>query len=152
MNGPTSTILMREVTPADVPALLQLYASAGITGTRAFTVEQATQHLEKLARYPFYRVYVATLEERVVGTYELLLMDNMAKAGAKSAVVEDVAVDPEVQKRGIGRTMMAHARAVAKAHGAYKLALSSNLRRTQAHAFYESLGFTQHGVSFLVEP
>lgn len=143
---------MREVTPADVPALLALYAAAGISGAQAFTVAEATQHLQKLAGYPFYRVFVATLDGQVVGTYEFLLMDNMAKGGAKSAVVEDVAVDPGVQKRGIGRTMMAHARAVAKAHGAYKLALSSNLRRTQAHAFYASLGFAQHGVSFLVEP
>lgn len=152
MDDKAWTVTLREVTPADVPALLALYAAAGITGTQAFTVAEATQHLQKLARYPFYRVFVATLGDRVVGTYELLIMDNMAKGGAKSAVVEDVAVDPKAQKRGIGRTMMAHARSVAKAHGAYKLVLSSNLRRTQAHAFYESLGFVQHGVSFLVQP
>jgi hypothetical protein len=33
----------------------------------------------------------------------------------------------------------------------YKLALSANRKRKAAHAFYESLGFAQHGLSFLVE-
>ena len=31
---------------------------------------------------------------------------------------------------------------------AYKLVLSSNAKRERAHAFYESLGFERHGVSF----
>jgi len=40
---------------------------------------------------------------------------------------------------------------IAKEKGCYKLTLSSNLRREAAHAFYESLGFTKHGYSFLIE-
>jgi GNAT superfamily N-acetyltransferase len=35
--------------------------------------------------------------------------------------------------------------------GCYKLALSSNSRRSRAHAFYESLGFKRHGYSFVAE-
>jgi GNAT superfamily N-acetyltransferase len=34
--------------------------------------------------------------------------------------------------------------------GCYKLALSSNVRREDAHRFYERLGFVQHGLSFSV--
>ena len=40
----------------------------------------------------------------------------------------------------------------ARAWGCYKLALSSNRRRERAHAFYESLGFERHGVSFVIDP
>jgi GNAT superfamily N-acetyltransferase len=47
--------------------------------------------------------------------------------------------------------MMNHAMALAHEAGCYKLALSSNLKRTRAHAFYDSLGFERHGVSFLVQ-
>jgi len=35
--------------------------------------------------------------------------------------------------------------------GCYKLALSSNLNREEAHRFYERLGFKKHGYSFSVE-
>jgi GNAT superfamily N-acetyltransferase len=40
---------------------------------------------------------------------------------------------------------------IAGQRGCYKLALSSNLKRHAAHAFYEHLGLQRHGVSFLVE-
>ena len=143
---------IREATPSDLSAILHLYQAAGITAERAFCLEDAGGQLAKFARYPFYRVFVALSDNAIVGTYEFLLMDNLAKAGAKSAIVEDVAVDPAVQGKGIGRAMMQHARELARAHGAYKLALSSNQRRQQAHAFYESLGFERHGISFAIEP
>lgn len=60
-------------------------------------------------------------------------------------------VAPGRQGQGIGRQMMAHAVQQARAAGCYKLALSSNAKRVAAHAFYESLGFAQHGLSFVIE-
>jgi GNAT superfamily N-acetyltransferase len=67
-------------------------------------------------------------------------------------VIEDVAVDPAQQGRGIGRTRMTHAIEVCRSKGCYKVALSSNLRRDKAHAFYESLQFERHGYSFRIFP
>jgi GNAT superfamily N-acetyltransferase len=78
-------------------------------------------------------------------------MDNLGHGGTPSAVVEDVAVSPAWQGQGIGKRMMHFALAQARTAGCYKMALSSNLRRTSAHAFYESLGFRKHGYSFVME-
>jgi GNAT superfamily N-acetyltransferase len=64
--------------------------------------------------------------------------------------VEDVAVAPARQGQGIGKAMMAHALEQSRKAGCYKLALSSNLVRTAAHQFYESLGFERHGYSYVV--
>jgi GNAT superfamily N-acetyltransferase len=44
--------------------------------------------------------------------------------------------------------MMRAAMDLAAAKGAYKLALSSNLRRLDAHRFYDGMGFKRHGYSF----
>jgi GNAT superfamily N-acetyltransferase len=77
-------------------------------------------------------------------------MHNLA--GKPLAVVENVVVDRHQQGRGIGRQLMAHAKEQASAAGCYKLALSSNRKRHAAHAFYESIGFDQHGLSFVIEP
>jgi GNAT superfamily N-acetyltransferase len=66
-------------------------------------------------------------------------------------VVEDVAVLPSMQGKGIGRVMMEHARSECRRAGCYKLALSSNLKRTDAHRFYDSLGFERHGFSFVTD-
>jgi GNAT superfamily N-acetyltransferase len=78
-------------------------------------------------------------------------MDNMAKRGRRSGIVEDVAVDPQYQGRGIGRAMMQHALEQCRRADCYKLVLSSNLKREDAHRFYDSLGFKRHGYSFRVE-
>jgi len=65
-------------------------------------------------------------------------------------VVEAVAVLPSLQGKGIGKKMMQFALDRCKDYGCYKMMLSSNESQTNAHQFYESLGFTRHGFSFRV--
>jgi GNAT superfamily N-acetyltransferase len=148
-------LTIREASEDDIPAILGVYSASGVEsaapGAERFTVEEACAQLALLRSYPSYRIFVALLDGRVAGTYELLIMDNLAKRGKKSGVVEDVAVDPECQGRGVGRAMMLHAREQCRLAGCYKLTLSSNLRREDAHRFYEALGFERHGFSFRVE-
>ncbi len=145
-----SEILIREAREDDLSEILRLYASTQITDKASFTVEEARQHLQIFKRYPSYRIFVALIDDAIVGTYELLIMDNLAKRGRKSGVVEDVAVDPFYQGRGIGRAMMDHAREQCRQAGCYKFVLSSNMKREDAHRFYDALGFERHGYSFLI--
>ena len=149
-----STVHIREATPADLESVLALYAAIEDSPADVLSLEDAQAVWTQFARYPSYRLWVAcdaTNGGAVVGTYALLVMHNLAHRGAPSAIVEDVVVDPSQQGRGVGRQMMAHAMQQAREAGCYKLALSSNARRTGAHAFYESLGFAQHGLSFVVD-
>ncbi|MDH4427348.1 MAG: GNAT family N-acetyltransferase [Acidovorax sp.] len=149
-----STLHIREATLADVESVLALYAAIEDSLADVLTLEQAQAVWAQFARYPSYRLWVAcdaANGDAVVGTYALLVMHNLAHRGAPSAIVEDVVVAPDLQGRGVGRQMMAHAMQQARDAGCYKLALSSNARRTGAHAFYESLGFAQHGLSFVVD-
>ena len=144
-------LVVREAISEDIPAVLALYAAAGIGDEKQFTVEQAVAHLAVLQQYPSFRVFVAVAGEVVVGTYELLIMDNLAKRGKRSGVIEAVAVDPEHQGKGVGRAMMRHALEQCRLAACYKLTLSSNVDREDAHRFYDSLGFQRHGYSFHVE-
>lgn len=65
--------------------------------------------------------------------------------------MEDVAVLNDLQGKGIGKLMMKFAMEKCKEAGCYKLVLSSNVKRIEAHAFYESLDFEKHGFSFKVK-
>ncbi|RYF66212.1 MAG: GNAT family N-acetyltransferase [Cytophagaceae bacterium] len=94
---------------------------------------------------------MAEIDHEAVGTFALLVMENMAHMGTPSAVVEDVGVLPGLKGKGIGKKMMEYALQYAREKGCYKMTLSSNLRREQAHQFYESLGFKKHGFSFLID-
>jgi GNAT superfamily N-acetyltransferase len=143
-------ISMREAREEDLGGILEIYATAGIGGPAQFTVEEARERLPRFAQYPNYRLFVAVIEGNIAGVYSLLILDKLAKRGVPSGIVEDVAVNPAAQRQGVGRAMMEHAIGLCREAGCYKMALSSNLERTAAHQFYESLGFDRHGYSFWV--
>lgn len=145
---------IREATPADLPGVLALYAQPGMNDKRVLDLTQAREIHAQFARYPNYRLFVASAPEtpqQLLGSYALLVMHNLAHMGTPSAIAEDVVVDAAYRGQGIGRQLMAHAVALAREAGCYKLALSSNRQREHAHAFYESLGFERHGYSFVIE-
>lgn len=144
----TQPPIFRPALASDLPEVLRLYAQPDIDDGDILPLEDATRIWERMATYPDYKLYVAAQGTQVVGTFALLIMDNLGHLGAPSALVEDVAVDPAVQGQGIGKAMMRHAMALAAESGCYKLALSSNLRREKAHAFYDALDFERHGFSF----
>jgi GNAT superfamily N-acetyltransferase len=148
------SLLIREATEADLPAVLALYGQSGLDNDAVLTVAQAREVFQQFARYPSYRLFVAcepAFPDSVIATYALLVMHNLAHCGAPSAIAEDVVVHPQRQGLGIGRQLMAHAIEQAREAGCYKLALSSNAKRQAAHTFYESLGFQRHGLSFVIE-
>jgi len=145
-------MIIREATAEDLSAVLELYAQPQLDDGQRLSLEEAEAVFDQMRAYPHYRLYVAELRGRLVGTFTLLIAKNLSHLGASSAVVESVAVDPALQGQGIGSAMMAYAAAQCRRAGCYKMALSSNLRREQAHAFYEGLGFERHGYSFRVAP
>jgi GNAT superfamily N-acetyltransferase len=146
---------IRQAAEEDLPAVLGLYAQPGMNDGEAVSLEQARDILRTMRSYPFYHLYVASDDgdpDRVLASYALLVMHNIAHRGSPAAVVENVVVDEALRSHGIGRQLMEHARERAREAGCYKLALSSNARRTRSHAFYESLDFQRHGISFVIEP
>lgn len=146
MNPPDLTI--RPALKADLPDVLRLYAQPALDDGRVISTGEAERIFQRMARYPDYTLYVAVSRNNIVGTFALLVMDNLGHLGTCSGIVEDVAVDPELQGRGVGRAMMVHAINLCRERGCYKMVVSSNLKRPKAHVFYESLGFERHGYSF----
>ena len=142
-------INIHEATEADLPAILSLYAQLGQDDGSVLDLADAGRIFARMQAYPDYRLYVARLDSRVVGTFALLIMDNLGHRGARSAILEDVVVADGLRGHGIGREMMAAAGNLCRSKNCYKMALSSNRNRQAAHRFYESLGFEQHGYSYL---
>jgi GNAT superfamily N-acetyltransferase len=138
-------------TQYDLSDVLKLYAQQDIDNGDILTLKEANTIYSKFSKYPNYMLYIAKIDESIVGTFSLLIMDNIAHQGRPSAIIEDIVVDIKYRYQGIGREMLKHAMETSKKNGCYKLALSSNLKREQAHAFYERLGLKKHGYSFLIE-
>jgi GNAT superfamily N-acetyltransferase len=147
----TAHATIRQANEDDLPSVLALYAQPDVDGGDVLDVASARTILRRFAEYPDYRLFVAERDGAIVGSYALLVMHKLGHLGAPSAVVEDVVVEPAQQGKGLGKEMLRHALAEARGRGRYKLALSANMKRDRAHAFYETLGFRRHGYSFLVE-
>ena len=57
-------------------------------------------------------------------------------------VIGGLVVDREYRKQGIGRRLLVRAEEWAAQHGCSVVRLTSNVKRIDAHAFYERVGYT----------
>ncbi len=64
------------------------------------------------------------------------------------ALLEYFAVDDAYRGKGIGRKLVETMVATAKEKGCYKILMQSRYGRDDIHAFYEKLGFHDHGKNF----
>ena len=86
-----------------------------------------------MARYP---------DEEGPITGILSLTIYRVPTGVRS-IVEDVVVDENMRRRGIGAELLRHAIALAREAGANGVALTSNARREAANRLYRALDFKQ---------
>jgi GNAT superfamily N-acetyltransferase len=147
-----STLRLRDAKRADLPSLLALYEDGGVDAPGSNEPQHAAAQWDAIHRIANARVLLAERDGRAIGTLTLFILPLLAHGGAPEALVESVVVHPDERSRGVGRAMMQRAMQIAAEHRCYKLALSSNLQRTRAHAFYDRLGFQRHGVSFVATP
>lgn len=136
--------------PAHFDALWQLYALLAVEGDPVVSRPDAERRFAEILTRPDHAIYMAETGGAVVGTYALAFLPGLTHGARDSGVVEDVVVAPEQRGRGIGQWMMRDALDRCRERGCYKLVLSSHLQREKAHRFYEGLGFSKHGFSFLM--
>ncbi len=81
--------------------------------------------------------------QSVVGTMQITFTPSISFQGGKRATVESVRIDRRYRGQGIGREMMLWAIERAKREGCISMQLTTNVVRTDAHRFYENLGFSK---------
>jgi GNAT superfamily N-acetyltransferase len=139
---------IREAQESDLEMLLPLYGQLGMDNGEVLPLVEAQRIYRRMAAYPDYRLYCALYEGDIIGVFAILIMDNLGHMGKPSAVMEDVIVGKKWRGRGLGGQMVAYAMERCREKNCYKLSLSSNKNRREAHRFYEKRGFNWHGYSF----
>lgn len=150
-------IEIRQAKSEDLAALILLYEQLEDRGanwaTGQFTpedVQLSGEMLARLADYPDYKVYVAQMGDKIVGTMALLVMDSVPN-GIPSGFLENLVVDRASRRRGVGRELMQFAMDVCRSKGCFELSLSSRLENEDAHRFYEAVGLHKKGYTFAVK-
>jgi len=146
------TLSIREARAEDLEAIVRLHEgdTLGSHGDvwRADTRGLYAGAFAAIAASPDNALYVAELDGRIAGTFQLTFIPSLTSRGAVRVRVGSVQVEAASRSRGIGRQMMAFAEEAARARGAAVLELSSNKSRHDAHRFYESLGFARSHEGF----
>jgi L-amino acid N-acyltransferase YncA len=142
-----STIVLRPATAADAEAICRVY-NQGIEDriatleTELRTPEERRQWLA--ARGPRHPVYVAELEEMIVGWSSL----NAYNPRPAYQYVADFSIYIERgwRGKGVGRRLLEHLIEQARALGYHKMMLSAFPFNASGVALYERMGFTRAGV------
>jgi GNAT superfamily N-acetyltransferase len=151
----TSEVSVRLAGKADVQRIAALIAMGNAAAPMDATAAEAeaghpayAEAFARIAASEANRLFVAEQAGRVVGTYQLTALPGIAERGRTRGKIESVHVEPALRGSGIGAAMMRHAIAEARALGIGLLELSSNKSRTDAHRFYERLGFARSHEGF----
>jgi glucosamine-phosphate N-acetyltransferase len=82
--------------------------------------------------------FVALENDRVIGTASLFIEPKFLHNGGLVGHIEDVAVHPDLQGRGIGGMIVRHLIEISRRHGCYKVILDC---ADSLIPYYEKLGF-----------
>lgn len=130
---------LRLATPADIPALVRL-------GERAYAPYVARLGgIEPYAMRPDLPALVARGAVRVAEEGGTILGYLIDYADGDAWMLENLAVDPRAQRRGLGRALLAAAEAAARAAGAPAIRLYTNVVMTENQALYLRLGYRETG-------
>jgi GNAT superfamily N-acetyltransferase len=134
--------VIRPAALSDLSALLSLYEELAGAKIAAIGGDLASSEplLAEILADPRRTLMVAILDDQPVGTADLLIVPNLTHRGEPWAIVENVIVASHARRAGVGRTLLEHLIGLAHEAGCYKLQLVSGKHRTEAHAFYRSMG------------
>jgi len=148
-------VTLRNATEADVDALMTLLSDDPISAARGDVAAPAdrpqyAEALRSIVDDPANALLVAEDPDgQLVGTLQLTRIPGMARRGATRLLVEAVRVSSALRSGGIGSALMRWVTDVAApALGTPLVQLTSDAARTDAHRFYERLGFTGSHVGF----
>jgi GNAT superfamily N-acetyltransferase len=146
--------VLRRATPDDINALIALLADDPISASRGDVASDADRDsyataLEEVLAEPSNDLLVVTLDDEAVGTLQLTSIPGMARRGSRRLLVEAVRVRSTLRSSGIGSAVMRWVSdAAAPALGASLVQLTSDAARTDAHRFYERLGYAGSHIGF----
>jgi GNAT superfamily N-acetyltransferase len=130
----SEALQLRRAGPADAAAVRALTRQAYAKWVPLIGREPKPMQADYIAAVANHRIDLAHVGEQLVGLIETI-------AETDHLLIENVAVSPAFQGRGIGRSLMAHAEQLAAAMGYGLVRLYTNQRFAENVALYLKLGW-----------
>jgi GNAT superfamily N-acetyltransferase len=139
-------VILRAARRDDVPAIVALIAADQLGATRDGVRDEADlaaylEAFEVIDADPAHILVVAESAGDLVGTMQLSFLPGLARRGSLRAQIEAVRIAADARGSGLGAAMMAWAIGEARRRGCALVQLTTDKSRTDAHRFYQRLGF-----------
>ncbi|MES2730767.1 MAG: GNAT family N-acetyltransferase [Bacteroidota bacterium] len=85
--------------------------------------------------------FVIEKDDLLVSSCNLSIIPNLTRGARSIGLIENVVTHIDYRKQGLGKKVIEHTINYARAKNCYKVMLLSNAHKTEAHQFYERLGF-----------
>ncbi|MFD9584379.1 GNAT family N-acetyltransferase [Streptomyces sp. NPDC059980] len=141
---------IRAAVADDVHAIVAMLADDPL-GAQRESPDDLTPYLDALKRLsadPNQHLVVAVRESRVVGTLQLTVLPGLSRKGATRSIIEAVRIHADERGSGLGTQLIEWAIDESRRQGCQLVQLTSDASRTDAHRFYERLGFEASHVGF----
>lgn len=132
---------IERVTVDDLEAIATLHAHFW---GEVSDVESMRRALERLERDANHILLAARVDGVCVGTATGVICHGLYGGFDSYLVVEDVVVDPNHRRRGLGRALLGELERTAREHSCTQMVLLTETCREDAMALYESVGFEGH--------
>ena len=106
--------------------------------------KKAKEIFKKINSDKNYKVYVAVLNSKIVGTAAIFIEQKFIHSGGKVGHIEDVSIRKKFQDKGVGQKIVKALLEYAKKKGCYKTILDCT---DDLVSFYEKIGFKRHSNS-----
>lgn len=135
---------IREATADDLPTIVALLADDDIGRSREpgdAAMAPYRRAFEAIAVDPAHRLVVFVSDGRVAGCLQLSIIPCLSRGGTLRGQIEGVRVARELRGTGAGSALVRWAIDESRRLGCGMVQLTTDKRRTEAHRFYERLGF-----------
>ncbi|MGC9378648.1 N-acetyltransferase family protein [Streptomyces sp. MH13] len=146
-------LVIRPTTEDDIPAIVAMLADDPL-GAQRESPDDLSPYLaayERLSDDPNQHLVVAVRDGRVVGTLQLTIVLGLSRRGATRSIIEGVRIDAAERGSGLGTQLIEWAIDESRRQGCHLVQLTSDKTRTDAHRFYERLGFSASHTGFKLQ-
>jgi GNAT superfamily N-acetyltransferase len=140
---PRSISSIRRMTTDDMPAARELLSQLGYP----LETQEVWRRYAAVMEAEGHVLMVAEQAGRVVALCHWYVRPALDKP--PEVVVQALVVDQAARGSGVGKIMMTAAEQWARDRGFVSVALTSNAVRTEAHAFYQAIGYRRAATSHL---
>ena len=128
---------LREMKVDDAAAVNHLSRQLGYP----LSFEQTLQNIHAVLKSKDHTAFVAETENKIIGwigAAQTIMLEVMPHCEINGLVI-----DENYRGKGVGKLLITKVKQWAKEKGNHKLSLHCNVKRTDAHLFYEHLGFKE---------